>query len=135
MSGNGNARPHALAVGLDDETAVALQGRSRKDGWDLICLRDPATALVHAGLYRVGVVLLERSSVPGWQDLVSRLGATESKPVIILLSAIADANLQDELIRHGGHELLRTPPDPGQVSDAVQAALLLWNSQERLRRR
>jgi len=78
--------------------------------------------------------LYERELNPcHWREAVSLLSRLSPRPYVILLSSSSDKNLWDELVRHGGSEILRTPIDRDAVMRAVNAGWSLWRNQQRLR--
>jgi len=78
--------------------------------------------------------LYERELNPHrWREAVSLFSRLSPRPYVILLSSSSDKNLWDELVRHGGSEILRTPIDGDAFKRAIRSAWSLWRNQQKLR--
>jgi DNA-binding NarL/FixJ family response regulator len=125
--------PAALAIMAEGPGRDALQIVFREAGWRLTIAETSAPALDRR-TEPPPIILYERELNPcHWRELVSRLSRLSPRPYVILLSSSFDTNLWDELVRHGGSEILRTPIDPDAVMRAVKSGWSLWRNQQRLR--
>lgn len=75
------------------------------------------------------IILFDRDW-PGtdWRLMVQNLAASPHQACVILMSAVADDYLWQELIRRGGYDLLAKPLRAENVARVVKLALSYWNS-------
>jgi len=66
-----------------------------------------------------------------WPGVVQMMASAPHKTYTILLSKVADDYLWNEVIRHGGHDLLATPLAEEKVLRAIRLAIS-WNNSVRL---
>jgi hypothetical protein len=126
--------PRVLAVVNDGACRNALKAIFDDAGWIFRIVDSLSRAEPFESDQLFGVVLYERESKErSWTADVSRLADLSPRPWIVLLSGKADKNLWDELGRHGGSDILRTPFSREAVIRAVQAGWFLWRNQQRLR--
>jgi len=122
--------PAALAIMAEGPGRDALQRVFREAGWRLAIAESSASAPIEPP----PIILYERElNACHWRQAVSLLSRLSPRPYVILLSSSSDKNLWDELVRHGGSEILRTPVDPDAVVRAVKSGWSLWRNQQRLR--
>jgi FixJ family two-component response regulator len=78
------------------------------------------------------VVLCDRD-LPGrgWRETVEDLASSPQRACIILVSAVVDTYLRDEVVRHGGYDVLSKPLREYDVVRAVRLASLYWYSATR----
>jgi hypothetical protein len=125
--------PGALAIMAEGPGRDALQMVFREAGWKLMIAETSAPAL-DPRTERLPIILYERELNPcHWREAVSLLSGLSPRPYVILLSSRSDKNLWDELVRHGGSDILRTPIDRDTVVRAVKSGWSLWRNQQRLR--
>jgi len=123
----------ALAIMSEGPGRDALQMVFREAGWKLT-IADPSAPSLDPHTECLPIILYERELNPcHWREAVSLLSRLSPRPYVILLSSSSDKNLWDELARHGGSEILRTPIDRDAVMRAVNAGWSLWRNQQRLR--
>ena len=126
--------PAALAIMAEGPGRDALLMVFREAGWKLT-FADTFAPTLDPRTERPPIVLFERELNPcHWREAVSLLSRLSPRPYVILLSSSSDKNLWDELVRHGGSEILRTPIDRDTVMRAVKSGWSLWRNQQRLRR-
>ena len=75
------------------------------------------------------VILLDRNW-PGteWKSAVERLASSPHRPCVILVSAISDTYLTQELARRRGYDVLTKPLQADKVERTVKLALSYWDS-------
>jgi FixJ family two-component response regulator len=125
--------PHALAIMAEGPGRDALQAVFLDAGWRLTIVDNSAPALDPRN-ERLPIIFYERElNQSGWRLAVSLLSRLSPRPYIILLSSNSDKNLWDELARHGGSDILRTPIDRNAVVRAVESGWSLWRNHQKLR--
>ena len=76
------------------------------------------------------VVICERDLPDGdWKLLYDQTEALPRPPRFIVSSRLADEHLWAEVLNVGGHDVLATPFDEGEVSRVVQYASESWHRQ------
>ena len=63
-----------------------------------------------------------------WREAVGILAALPHRPMVILISPVADEYLWSELFRTGGFDVLRKPLRPEEISRVLTLALSYWDS-------
>src|SRR5215471_12441099 len=66
-----------------------------------------------------------------WRDVIQRMASSPQLIYAILVSKVADDYLWNEVIRHGGHDLLAAPLREADVLRAVRLACS-WNDSMRV---
>ena len=75
------------------------------------------------------VILLDRDwPETEWKAAVERLTASPHRACVILVSAVTDAYLWQELTRRGGYDVLPKPLQADKVERTVKLALAYWNN-------
>jgi len=76
------------------------------------------------------VILCDRDlPETNWREAVRSLAALPHRPVVILLSKVADEYLWNEVFRIGGFDILARPLRTEEVRRAVGLALSYWRSE------
>ena len=123
-----------LAVMPEGPARDALGSMFGALGWTIVFADTPATGIASYRATHFPVVLYEREKTGyDWRLVVSVFARLSPPPSVILLSAGADRNLWDEVIRCGGADILRIPFDEAAVTRVVKAGWTLWRNQENLR--
>lgn len=126
--------PRALAVMREGSGRDALQAIFDDLGWRLTIAGTPAAAVARHRESSLPVILYERELMDcDWRLPVSLFAKLSPPPCVILMSASADRNLWDEVIRCGGSDILRIPFGHDAVIRAVRAGWSLWRNQQNLR--
>jgi DNA-binding NtrC family response regulator len=83
-----------------------------------------------AGRLRAPVIAYDRDiQDTEWREAVGMLSALPHRPILILISPVADEYLWNELCRIGGFDVLRKPLRADDVSRVLAQALLYWRSE------
>jgi DNA-binding response OmpR family regulator len=122
----------ALAISGQPEVRDAL-AESLPPGWTVLYACDLAHAMEILSTCEIPIVLLDRDTpVLEWRDAVMRLSAAPYRCCVILLSAVVNQNLWDEVAGRGGYEVLAKPVCHGRLSAVVQAGLTEWRCRRAL---
>ena len=122
------AIPVPLGSNRDDDR-LALQTLLQGTQWM------PIQAANWTDLFRLArqvgapVVLYDRD-LPGleWQKAIARLVRASSTPCLILLSDVSDPYLWDELVQHGGFDVLARPFQREEVLAMLDFAYTHWKT-------
>jgi DNA-binding NtrC family response regulator len=126
--------PRALAVMREGAAWESLRAVFEDLGWTLVFAGTPAAAIARHSEDPFPVILYDRDLTGcEWRLVVPLFAKLSPPPSVILLSAKADRNLWDEVVRCGGCDVLRVPVDRDAVARAVRAACSLWRNQQNLR--
>lgn len=83
-----------------------------------------------ASRLRAPVILYDRDiQETEWRAAVGVLSALPHRPLVILISRVADEYLWNELFRIGGFDVLRKPLRAEDVSRTLNLALSYWRSE------
>jgi|ERR1035437_4519119 FixJ family two-component response regulator len=112
-----------LIVTSHTEDVEELKSILRETPWELTDashLEDPSAALKGAA---VPILLFDRDSAGAcWQVTMRRLIKTRRGVCVVLLSSVADQYLWDEVVQHGGFDLLTRPFRKEQVLSTLMFA-------------
>jgi len=67
-----------------------------------------------------------------WRDVIPMMTASPHPVYAILVSRVADDYLWNEVIRHGGHDLIASPLRQDDVVRAIRLAWTYWSSSMRV---
>ena len=78
---------------------------------------------------RAPVILCDRD-LPGngWRGMVEGLASSPHRACVILVSAVVDTYLWNEVVRTGGFDVLSKPIRDDDVARAVRLAWSYWNA-------
>lgn len=104
-------------IDSDDDRRV-LGGIANTNGWQLVF------AETAPEVQRADIILCDRD-LPGtdWRTNVSALHRAAPESRIILISSVNDEYLWNEVIRHGGFDVVKKPLQEAQVISAIRFAL------------
>jgi hypothetical protein len=112
----------ALIRGGQDRTVLTNIGV--RDHLDVHFAETCGEAWAAANRLKSPVVLCTREvQNMEWRDAVRILSAADSRPCVILASAVVDNGLWHEVIAQGGYEVLRTPLREEETTRAINLAL------------
>ena len=118
-----------IALVSGDADRRELMGICGRKGWNLLfagSLEEARTALEKV---RAPVVLCDRD-LPGsgWRSTVEGLASSPHRACVILVSAVVDSYLWNEVVRLGGFDVLSKPFREDEVARAVRLAWSYWNN-------
>ena len=119
-----------LVVG--DEDRQSLAGICARKCWRLLFADTCEEARTALDKLKAPVILCDRD-LPGkgWRQTVEGLASSPHRACVILVSAVVDTYLRDEVVRHGGYDVLPKPLREDDVVRAVRLASLYWYSATR----
>jgi FixJ family two-component response regulator len=98
--------------------------------WDLQVANSCEEAWHLADQRRAAVILYDRDiQETEWREAVGILSALAHRPMVILISRVADEYLWNELFRIGGFDILRKPLRVDEVERVLTLALSYWRSE------
>jgi FixJ family two-component response regulator len=122
------AIPVLLGSGRDDD-CLTLQALFQGTQWTPIRAGNWSDMFKLVRQVDAPVVLCDRD-LPGleWQKGIPRLVSASSTPCLILLSDVSDPYLWDELVQHGGFDLLTRPFQREGVLAMLDFAYTHWKT-------
>jgi DNA-binding response OmpR family regulator len=129
------ARPERLGVpivaaGADDQDRGALRQVAEREHWEFDFAKSGEEAWMIANQSMAPVILFDRDlRETEWREAVRTLAALPHRPIVILLSKVADEYLWSEVFRIGGFDILAKPLRAEEVQRTVSLALSYWRSE------
>jgi len=119
-----------LLVGCEDRHLLA--GICRQKCWRLLFADTREEARTALDELMAPVILCDRD-LPGrgWRQTVKDLASSPQGACVILVSGVVDTYWRDEVVRHGGYDVLSKPLRENDVVRAVRLASLYWYSATR----
>jgi DNA-binding NtrC family response regulator len=120
-----------VAAGADDQERSALQQVATREHWGVEFTNSSEEAWAIANQSMAPVILCDRDlPETNWREAVRSLAALPHRPIVILLSKVADEYLWNEVFRIGGFDILARPLRAEEVRRAVGLALSYWRSEK-----
>ena len=109
---------------------ATLREAAERAHWDLRVASSCEEAWHLADHLRAAVILYDRDiQETEWREAVGILSALAQRPMVILISRVADEYLWNELFRIGGFDILRKPLRAEEVERVLTLALSYWRSE------
>jgi FixJ family two-component response regulator len=107
-----------------DEDRRLLAGMCSRNSWRLLFANTNDEAQAGLDDLKPQVILCDRD-LPGkgWRETVNSLASSPHRACIILLSEVVDTYLWEEVVRHGGYDVLSKPLREQDVVRAIR----LWS--------
>jgi FixJ family two-component response regulator len=117
----------ALVANEQDRQLLARVSSLEPLEMHFVASRDEASSL--ANELTAPVILLDRDW-PGteWRVMVQNLAASPHQACVVLVSALADDHLWQELVRQGGYDILVKPLREEDVNRVIKLAVSYWIS-------
>ncbi len=124
-----NARIKVVALLASERDRELLSRVASTHGWDLHVASTCGEAWEFLLHFRAPIALCDRD-FPGaeWRDVVQMMSSASHLVYPILASRVADDFLWNEVIRHGGYDLVATPLKEEDVVRAIRLAWSYWSS-------
>ena len=123
------ARIALVALVSGDRERDVLTSVSSREQWDLRFVESCEGAGAIASQLGAPVILYDRDwPAAEWRVMVQDLASSAHRPCVILASTVADDYLWEEVIRHGGYDVLAKPLRADDVARVVKLALSYWKS-------
>lgn len=117
----------ALISGDGDRRELA--GVCSRKGWDLLFASTLEEARTLRDKVKAPVILCDRDLLSnGWRSAVEGLASSPHRACVILVSAVVDTYLWNEVVRTGGFDVLSKPFREEDVARAVRLAWSYWNN-------
>jgi len=116
-----------LVPGYEDR--LLLTGTCRRNCWRLFLTDTYEGARTALDQLQAPVIIYDRD-LPGkaWREAVEELAGSPRRACVIMMSAVLDAFLLDEVLRNGGYDVLCKPLREAEVVRAVRLASWYWYS-------
>ena len=126
---------HPIAIiGMmtSDDDRRLLTAVCNRNAWRLLLADTCEEGRAALDRLKAPVILCDRD-LPGkgWRETVEGLASSPHRACIILVSAVVDAYLWDEVVRTGGYDVVTKPLREDEVVGAVRLAWSYWNSASR----
>lgn len=117
-----------IALISGDADRLELAGICSRRGWNLFFAGTLEEARTLLDKVRGPLILCDRD-LPrgGWRSTVERLASSPHRACVILVSAVVDTYLWNEVVRTGGFDVLSKPFREDEVARAVRLAWSYWN--------
>jgi DNA-binding NtrC family response regulator len=120
----------ALCVAENEDCELLLRLFARQ-GWKLAVAETIESGLSAIRNSTIPIVIVDRDVAgPDWRPAIRRFASDPHCECVILASRVVDDYLWDEVIHHGGYDVLAKPFEEGQVEHALEFA---WSHTHRLR--
>ena len=118
-----------IGLVLGREDCLLLAGTCKRNCWRLFLADTYEEARTALDQLQAPVILCDRD-LPGkgWREAVEGLATSPSPACVILVSAVVDTYLLDEVVRNGGYDVLSKPLREADVVRAIRLASLYWYS-------
>jgi DNA-binding response OmpR family regulator len=119
-----------VAVVCSPHDREAVSDCARATGWKLKLLDTVDQAVSIAGSEPVALIIVDRDlSEHDWRRSVQSLAKTLSTPCVLLASSVVDPYLFQELVKHGGFDVVPKPIQVKELARLGRLALAYWRNQ------
>jgi DNA-binding response OmpR family regulator len=119
-----------LLVSPCPEDYSSLKSLLSAGGWTIHRCSSTGEALQHISSERPSLVISERDLPDGtWKTILASCEASQSQPLVLVVSRYADENLWAEVLNLGGYDVLLKPFDRSEVNRVVAMAWRHWLGQ------
>jgi DNA-binding response OmpR family regulator len=119
-----------LALVTSGQDREAVSDCARTIGWKLKLLETVDQALSVAASDTVAIVIVDRDlSEHDWRISVQNLANTVSTPCVLLASSVVDPYLFQELVKHGGFDVIPKPIQSKELVRLGRLAFTYWRNQ------
>jgi DNA-binding response OmpR family regulator len=118
-----------LAVVSSPQDREAVSDCAQATGWKLTLLDTVDQAVSTAGSEPVALIIVDRDlSEHDWRRSVRSLANTLSSPCVLLASSVVDPYLFQELVKHGGFDVVPKPIQSKELVRLGRLALAYWRN-------
>jgi hypothetical protein len=119
------AQIRVLCLLADPPDRTVVDDVCRKNAWKVYFASHPGNG--HP--LRPNIILLDRDlTESGWRESMIALAESSPGACIMLASRVMDGYLWNEVVRHGGYDVLAKPLREPEVSRALRLAWSYWSS-------
>jgi DNA-binding NtrC family response regulator len=130
-----SAAPHdessakILAVTMDRHQRDQLNSLADSHGWNLVIAPDHLIAAEMLKTETFPIILCDRDTLnTDWRQAFRILLHPDRFKCLILCSAVDDDYLWQDVIHHGGYDVIRKPIDEDQAVRAIHFAWAFWKT-------
>jgi AmiR/NasT family two-component response regulator len=124
-----SSRNHIVALVLDGHDRYVVSTVSAQECLDVRFAESCQEAARTATQLGAPVILIDRDwPATEWRAAVESLASLLHNPCVLLVSAVSDDYLLQELIRQGGYDILLKPLRAENAARAIKLALSYWHS-------
>jgi DNA-binding response OmpR family regulator len=110
-------------VAVGHALACPLMPIFQQHGWHLSPAETLEDGLKAIRATRAPIVILDRDPAgTDWRPTVRRLASEPNRPCVILASHVVDDYLLEEVIQHGGYDVIAKPFREEEVKHAIEFA-------------
>jgi DNA-binding NtrC family response regulator len=121
--------PVVLAVLSNPRERQLLVELSHDNRWNLTVVATLEQARAKTANQRLAVVLLDRDLAESdWRGMVRSFTCLHPTPCVILASFVSDHYLFEEVIHHGGYDVVSKPLKLEEVSRITRLAVTFWRN-------
>ena len=126
------ADPVILALLAGQSDRDLLRSAARNHQWSIAFADSGAEAQTLLASTQAPIALCDRDALASnWRPAIEELAACSRHTCILLISSVADDYLWNEVVRHGGYDVLSKPL---QHDELVRAVKLAWTYSSRAMR-
>jgi DNA-binding response OmpR family regulator len=119
-----------ITASANAQTRGVLKEAADRNNWGIQFTDSCEEAWVIANQLTTPVILCDRDlPETEWREAVLTLAALPHRPIVILLSKVADEYSWSEVFRMGGSDILAKPLRSDDVRRAIKLALSYWRSE------
>lgn len=119
-----------LAVLRSPQDREAVSACAQATGWTLKLLDTVDQAVSTADSEPVALIIVDRDvSEHDWRRSVQILANTLSTPCVLLASSVVDPYLFQELVKHGGFDVIPKPIQSKELVRLGRLAFAFWRNQ------
>jgi FixJ family two-component response regulator len=119
------AQIRVLCLLADPRDRTVVDDVCQKNAWNVHF----AAQVDEDRLLRPNIILLDRDlTESGWRESMIALAESSPGACIMLASQVMDGYLWNEVVRHGGYDVLAKPLREPDVSRALRLAWSYWSS-------
>jgi DNA-binding response OmpR family regulator len=119
-----------VAVLRSPQDREAVSDCAQAIGWKLKLLETVDQALSVPASEAVALIIVDRDlSEHDWRSSVQSLANTVSTPCVLLASSVVDPYLFQELVKHGGFDVVPKPIQSKELVRLGRLAFRYWRSQ------
>ena len=116
-----------LLVSPSAEDMSSLRRILHHGDWHISRASDCQEAAKHLRQHGASVVICDRDLPDGdWKDLLQQTSAMDSRPLLLVVSRVADEALWAEVLNLGGYDVLLKPFDRSEVLRVIGMAWRQW---------
>lgn len=124
-----SSRATIVALIASEAQRRTIASICEEENWDALFAESVEDACTAASRSAAPVILCDHDWPEiGWRAAVQCLASLPHRPCVILTSRVSDDYLWEELIRHGGHDLLAKPMRTHEAARTVRLAMTYWKN-------